>query len=83
MNHDWSTVCACRLEQWRPAPWNPRGLDLRDGERRSRGGYGRTDARRRERHDCEVGNTCRMVHVPSSTSLLATYTILLLVYNPC
>jgi hypothetical protein len=35
MNPDCSTVRAWRLEQCRPAPWNPRGLDWRDGERRS------------------------------------------------
>jgi hypothetical protein len=43
MNHDCSTARAWRLEQWRPVPCNPGGLDWRDGEQRSRGVYGRTD----------------------------------------
>ena len=81
MNPDCSTVRAWMLEQWRPAPWNPGGLDWRDGKQRSRGGYGPTDAGRRESDDQAVGNTCRVVRVPSPTDLLATYTILLLVYS--
>jgi hypothetical protein len=40
-----------RLAQWCLAPWNPEGLDRRDGERRSHGGYGLIDARGRERDD--------------------------------
>jgi hypothetical protein len=63
MKPDCSTVRAWRLEQWRPAPWNLGGLDWRDGERRSRGAYGRTDARRCERDDWAVGNMCRVVRV--------------------
>jgi hypothetical protein len=55
----------------------------------TRGGYGRIDARRRERDDWAVGNKCRVVRVrrsvrvPNITSLLATYTILLLIYSSC
>jgi hypothetical protein len=39
--------------------------------------------RQRKHDDWAVGNTCRVVRVPSPTGLLATYIILLLVYILC
>jgi hypothetical protein len=61
MNPDCSTVRAWRPE--RLAPWNPGGLNWRDGERRSRGGYGRTYALRCECDDWAVDNMCCVVRV--------------------